>query len=389
MAITNHYVTTTGSDTYANSTVIGTPCSLSTALTALTGGAAAAGDRIYLKAGAYTQRSATDTITTDGTLVSPIIIEGYNVTPGDLNTPTYNADGSLDTTNYPVIDYAATFRMAATGSDYIVWRNIKITGAGAGVSAALLQIGAQCVAHQCYVANPSTNASAVGITMGTQSIVENCDVLMAGASGTLAGILGNSAHPRVIASRILDAPGAGILFTTGTSHCVALDNVFFAAVVGPCIDATGNTGTLLTLRGNTCQGKATAVRVGAFTYTTLPYFGDNHITDCTTGILSLQDGTSQLAGWFSHNRFRDNTANVDGFDDWKTGGSAGEITTDTGGATTDYTDTTTNKYGLIAGAPGVKQASVPNRDIGAVQTPTYTPTEIAAQVWSTAGRSLT
>lgn len=366
MSITNHFVTTTGSDTYANSTNSSTPCSLSTALTAMSsGGTAAAGDRIYLKAGAYTQRSASDTLTIDGTLVSPIVIEGYNSTPGDLNTPTYNADGSLDTSNYPVIDYAATFRMNASGSNFIIWRNIKFTSAGTNNGTAVLTTGTDSVVSQCYVSSPSTNAAAGCITLGTTSIVENCDVALTGASGGAQAIL-LVASCKAVANRVLDSQTVGI--NVNGSSTVVLDNVAFSAVVGPLIDVTvSGTGSQWTLRGNTCQGKTTAIRVAAVTYTNLSYYGDNHITDNTTGILSLQDGTSQLAGWFSHNRFRDNTTNVDGWDDWKTGGTSGEVTTDTGGASTDYTATGSDQYRLIAGAPGVGTASVPNRDIGAMQ----------------------
>lgn len=365
MAVTEHYVTTGGTDTYANSTNSGTPCSLSTAFTALSGGAAAAGDRVWLKKGAYTQRSATDTLTTDGTLVSPIVVSGYNTAIGDLDTPTYNADGSLDTSNYPVIDYAATFRLNAAGSDYIIWRNVKLTSAGAGVSSALLTTGSNGVVHQCYSSNPSTNASAMCASVGTNTIVENCDFALTGASGGTAA-LSLGASGRAFANRVIDSQTVGIAVTS--SNCVVCDNVFFAAVAGPAIAVTSTTAShMWTIRGNTIQGKTTGIQVSATTFTGQSYYADNHVTDCTTGILSLQDGTSQLPGWFSHNRFRDNTTNVDGWDDWKTGGTAGEVTTDTGGAATDYTASGSDQYRLISGAPGAGTASVPNRDIGAMQ----------------------
>ncbi len=364
--IVDHYVTTGGSDTYANSTNPATPMSLSTAFTALTGGAAAAGDRIWIKAGSYTQRGATDTLTNDGTVVSPIIVQGYNSSINDLDTPTYNADGSLVTTNYPVIDYAATFKLNASGSNLLIWRNIKITSAGAGVSSATFAMGANCVAHQLYVSNPSTNAAAMCIDGGASScVIENCDAALTGASGGASAIR-IGLNDRAIGNRIIDSQITGIAIN-GTG-AVVLDNVFFAAVVGPAIAITTTTTShSWTVRGNTIQGKTTGIQGSAATFTTLNYYGDNHITDGTSGLLSLQDATSQLAGWFSHNRFRDNTANVDGWDDWKTGGTAGEVTTDTGTATSDYIDTTTDKYTLISTAPGFRAASVAGRDIGAKQ----------------------
>ncbi len=360
-------MTTTGSDTYSNSTNSATPCSLSTALTALSsGGTAVAGDRIWIKSGAYTQRSGTDTLTIDGTIASPIVIQGYNGSINDLDAPTYNADGSLVTTNYPIIDYAQTFRMNASGSDYIIWRNIKFTSAGTGVSAAVLTTGTNCVVHQCYMTNPSTNAAAVALTPGANGVVENCDMALTGASGGGAALSSSGAQLRVIGNRILDSQIMGL--SIAATGAVILDNVFFAAVVGPPIAINGSTTTWVwTIRGNTTQGKTAGIQTGAGTFTTLNYFGDNHITDCTDAILSLQDGTSQLCAWFSHNRFRDNTRDVNGWDDWKSGGTAGEVTTDTGTATSDYIDTTTDKYRLISTAPGFRASSVPGRDIGAMQ----------------------
>ena len=56
-----HYVASDGTDTWANATNSGTPCSLSTAITN-----AAAGDIVKIKAGTYT-RSAADTVAIVGT----------------------------------------------------------------------------------------------------------------------------------------------------------------------------------------------------------------------------------------------------------------------------------------------------------------------------------
>ncbi len=257
--------------------------------------------------------------------------------------------------------------MAANGADYVMWRNIKFTSAGAGVSNPLVVTGAGSVVHQCYISNPSTNASASCLQPGLNAIAESNDLALTGASGGSGALILSSSGVRAIANRIIDSQTAGIVISN-TGNSVVLDNVFFAAVVGPAIDITGtNVSMLWTIRGNTIQGKTTGIRCAAATYTLPGYYGDNHITDCTTGILSLQDGTSQLPGWFSHNRFRDNTANVDGWDDWHSGGAPGEVTTDTGTSTSDYKATGSDDYHLISTAPGFRTASVPGRDIGALQ----------------------
>ncbi len=258
--------------------------------------------------------------------------------------------------------------MIATGSNYLIWRNIKFTSAGAGVSAALLQTGIGCVVHQCYVTNPSTNAGAIAVTTGgTGCIVENCDLALTGASGGGQALTILSTD-RAIANRIIDSQNIGIL-CSGAGNFIVLDNVFFAAVVGPAVDLTNTTvSNLLTARGNVIQGKALGIRIASAAFTSLYYFGDNMITDGTSGIVNATPASQHLPAWFSHNRFRDNTTDV-GSDwaDWKTGGSAGEVTTDTGTATSDYIDTTTDKYKLISTSPGWRASSVPGRDIGAMQ----------------------
>lgn len=361
MAITARYVTAGGTDTYANSTNPATPMSLTTAFANM-----AAGDEIWVKKGNYTAR-ATDTPTPDGTGPSPIIFHGYNATTGDLDTPTYNTDGSLVTSDYPVIEYNAAARLSANGADRIIWRNLRVGVAGAGFSGAAMIVGADCVVHQCYVYNPSTNAAAVALSIAARSIVENSDFALTGASGGTAALQLSNVATKVVNNRIIDSQTVGI--TAVNMGCVIVDNVFFQAVVGPCIAFTTATASHeIFIRGNTIQGKATGFQGPAVSLTTPSYFGDNHITDMSAAaILSLQDATAQVPGWFSHNRFRDNTVNVDGYDDWFSGSNIATVTTDTGGAATDYVDTTTNQYGLISAAPGVGKATVPNRDIGALQ----------------------
>src|SRR5436190_1341444 len=167
MSLTARYVTATGTDTYANSTNPATPMSLTTAFANMT-----AADEIWIKNGSYTGRS-TDTTTLDGTGVSPIVLHGYNSTTGDLDTPTYNADGSLVTTNYPVIEYNAASLCNATGSNFIIYKNLKMGVAGAGTSNAVLLTGTDVVISQCYFYNPSTNVSAFCVNGNTRCILEN------------------------------------------------------------------------------------------------------------------------------------------------------------------------------------------------------------------------
>lgn len=361
MALTARYVTADGTDTYANSTNPATPMSLSTALANM-----AAGDEIWIKKGNYTGRP-TDVTIPDGTAASPIVLHGYNAVIGDLDTPARNADGTLVTTDYPVLEYNAGASLGASGSNYLAIRNLKIGVAGTGFDGPLVSLGTNSVLHQSYVANQSTGASATAVTANnTGAVLEDNDLALTGASGGLA-VINLGVSVRVIGNRFIDAQGLGI--RVSGDNCVILDNVFFAPVVGPCIDVT-TTGvsTVWTVRGNTAKGQAIMFRCANAAYANLSYYGDNHATDHGTGaFVSLRDPTSQIAGVFSHNRLRDNTTNIDGWDDWAAATSFGHVTTDTGGAETDYTDAAANQFALIDGAPGRGAASVPNRDIGAVQ----------------------
>ena len=360
MALTARYVSDSGSATYAASVDPAQPMSLTTAFANM-----AAGDEIWIKKGNYTARTS-DTPLPDGGSASPIVLHGYNSVITDLDVPAYNLDGSLITTNYPVIEYNQAARLVASGSNLIVYRNLKVGIAGSGFSGAGWALGASCVVHQCYVYNPSTNAAAECLSVGASGCIVNCDFALTGASGGNAAVNCTSASARVVGCRIIDSQSVGI--TSNSNALLVMNNIFFAAVVGPCIEYTATAATTCTIIGNTCQGKAIGFRCEAVTYTVLHYFADNHFTDMSTaGFLSLQDGTSQNPGCFISNRFRDNIINIDGWDDWAAATSFNHITTDTGGPETDYIDISTDQYTLIAGAPGAGAATIRNRDIGALQ----------------------
>jgi hypothetical protein len=222
--------------------------------------------------------------------------------------------------------------------------------------------------YACYVRNPSTNsvASCLGFNGSAAVIVENCDVELSGATGGFTAIYAGDAA-RVVNNRIIDSQGSGI--TLYASNAVVVDNVFFEAVVGPCIVVLGGVGNTVFVRGNTGRGKAIGVQCANTAYNYTSYFGDNHFTDMSTAaFVSLYDGTAQIAGWFSHNRFRDNAADVDGWDGWYAAGAQNVASGTTGTPATDYTDYANNLLTLVSDAPGKGAASVKNRDIGALQT---------------------
>ncbi len=99
-------------------------------------------------------------------------------------------------------------------------------------------------------------------------------------------------------------------------------------------------------------GCTTGIRFAAAAHTRLVQVVNNHITGCTTGILSLYDGTAQIPILCMGNRLR-NTTNVDGFDNWyaATGGDLRNTVT-AGTDAGDYVNPSLNDYRIKSGSPG-------------------------------------
>src|ERR1700675_3337465 len=188
MALTDRYVTSTGTDTYANSTNSATPMSLTTAFAN-----AAAGDRINIKVGTYT-RSASDTPANAGTVTSPIIYRGYSSSIGDGNLGRTNSSGALITTNMPTIAYNSTFRLVTTNA-FVILESLQMTTLFSGVGVTL---AAETVAKSCLFVNSSTNAAAVALASGIRAVIFDCDISLTGASGGLAALTASAGYARVI-----------------------------------------------------------------------------------------------------------------------------------------------------------------------------------------------
>ena len=75
---------------------------------------------------------------------------------------------------------------------------------------------------------------------------------------------------------------------------------------------------------------------------------NNHVTDSTKWLDNLYSGTGNVAVVEINSRTRDNTTPRTGID----GINISEVTTDTGGAETDYVDAGSDNLRLISGAPG-------------------------------------
>jgi hypothetical protein len=93
---------------------------------------------------------------------------------------------------------------------------------------------------------------------------------------------------------------------------------------------------------------------------------NNMITD--NGGYGIDGVEAAKAVFAAYNRTRDNTSGADNLaTDWLAATKYGHVTTDTGGASTDYTNSGSNDYTLISASPAKGVGIWPYRDIGALQ----------------------
>ena len=349
---TVRYVSSSGVASYANSTVLATPMSLTTAF-----GNAAAGDEIRVMADGTYSRAASDTPTNAGTTASPILMIGAD-TGGNALTIARTSQGAINTAGMPVIAYAATFKL--DDSTKINWQfiGLNITGAINGnlVDLAIATGSSQVV--DCVVTNSGAGgSSAVGINLGTDQAAINCDVSV--TCTTASAAIKTATVSKVIGGRLNCTNGAGIL--GGTNRLIAVGVVIYSSSYGIDITATAAAATVVdrcTIQGCTND----AIRIVSTAATAL-LVSSCMITDNGRAFDFLAGSGSQAH--ITNTRTRDNTSA-----DVMPGGWAKyrAITTDTGGPETDYTNAGGLDFRLVAGSPGAG-AGINGVDCGAIQTP--------------------
>jgi len=375
LAITEKYVSVAGGGAH-DGTSEANAYTLSEAITAnnALGAGGAAGLRYNIINGAYTARGATDTISVGGSATSPAIWRGYNSAIGDLDNGTRDAYGVLTTTNFPDIGYNATFRLAVSAG-HVVLSNLdmafNVSGSGLLISTTNVFV------LNCRMVTTSTNAAATAATASSDANFTNCDFATAGSGGSacvqteLTAFLSNcrATSPGATGYRLTQNARATLV------NCTAYD----CGVAG---FSAAHANTYLRMFNCTAYSCVNGVDI-------LSTNNRDHIivgcmfTDNSGFGIDLNAGGSgafvQLAG----TRFRDNGANFDATYDWITGTGFRTITTDTGGATTDYADPTTNKdFSLVYSSPGFAQGFSQVTNLGACGFTVPTPAQIGAAAWN-------
>ena len=355
MAMTTKYVSTTGAGAHDGSSEANA-FSITEMATDINAGGKA-GTEYAVKQGTYSI-GASITLTGDGSTTAPILIRGYKTTPGDA-TLGRSSSGALDTSNMPTLSFGTGYGLDWTGSDYIIFESIKFTGSNSGY---WLRPGNQCKLVNCDIANADTGGNIALLVNTSNTGVVDCDIYSAGTAQALnIGVGTCYAHGCRIKCAGSGGVGLQIDQTATAVDCV----VYECGSHGISVPSTGTSVNLFNNTVVSCGGDGVRLANGT---TGNPRVIGNHITD--NGGYGINYQTSTCAKMDSHNRLRDNASGAsNGGGDWVTAQASRTVTTDTGGASTDYADQPNDNYALVKTAAGFQVGPGWKNNIGACGTP--------------------
>ena len=361
MALTTRYVTNSGAGA-ANGTSLADAMSFATFIDYMTAGGsftAAAGDVFLLCGVSQSRTTTTDSWANGGSATSPVVIRGCDSSGNPAYAGRTNGNGALITTNFASLTYT-TGRLILTA--WVILEGITVT---TSTSNAAVAVGTDGVILRCSVTNSSTNAAAVGIGAASvsRSVVFDNDVFLTGASGGNTGIntnVGTAVKVRYNRVKVTSATATGIsLYTTAS----AIGNtVYGCGGIGIYIASSAWSGSCENNTTVGCTGDGISVITGL---TGLGYIAGNMSTDNTGDGIDM--GSTSSPVFAAHNRTRDNASGYANAGDWATATKYGDVTTDTGGASTDYVDAGSNDYRLIAASPATSAGIPAYASIGASQ----------------------
>lgn len=366
MGYTEKYVTVTGAGAHDGSDEANA-WTLAEAVAA-----AAAGDRVNIKAGTY---ALTGNVTLPGgTVVAPICWRGYYSTIGDLTggtwAATHTAAGFLSVTNFPVIAGGATYRVYVRSFARLM--GVSITGSRAGD---LLDgtSATNVVLYRVKVNNSGFASAATNFSSGYCAVID-CD---------LDGITIGGEQSTLFANRVTASSGAAVIVNITGRFFVAAHNLIYDAAGGISITVQAN----CFIANNTFDNiSGRAISVPNVAHTNAVYIVvNNQGTNCATFMENLRTATQTVPVIAFNNRLRDNTNNYVGF---FANEGVGDILTDDADAN-EYSAVASDDYRLLSGALGSGAGLPAFLDTGCWQRENPTDAEIAAAVWAYANRTLT
>jgi len=147
-----------------------------------------AGDTIFIKAGNYGNENII--IEKNGTSLNPIIVQGYQIIPGDNPNLNYSYGDILDSSVMPLFDggdRATGDAININGAAYITIQNIQITNYEAGIytwsASSTHLILDNIIIMSIGDINASYSGLGIGIVYADNNIVRNCIVVNSCAEG--------------------------------------------------------------------------------------------------------------------------------------------------------------------------------------------------------------
>lgn len=321
-----------------------------------------AGGNRYNFLGSIARAGTADTISGSGSTNAPVIIRGYASSIGDGYLGRTNANNGLIPTNLGVVTYTGTGGLTVSGS-YIVFESLSISGAKNGAQIGVT--GSAVSFRGCVLSNATSGSGGIVLsgTTGSGLTVQNCDLTLSNGGNAGSFCLSFAQNFRLIGSRI-----------TSSSHGVKVANapgdIIFNQIYGCAgygiTNANTTVGGSTCVLGNTiagCTNDAIAIVGNTAAMMTIV---DNCITD-NSGY-GINAGNVGNIVFISNNRTRDNTGGaINAASDWFSAMGWGEVTTDTGGPETDYTNVSITDYRLISASPAVGVGLPLYYSLGAVQ----------------------
>lgn len=298
-----------------------------------------AGYKYLIKTGTYARTTSSISLSGDGTTTSPIVIEGFNTTEGDLYAQGRTTAGPLDTTNFPEITFTSGI-FDATGAQFLVMNCLRITSAASNYT---LSTTARFTGRRLAITNTGTNSASncVSLASSDTSLID-CDLLSTAAGGT--SCLRSTADDALINKCRIKCPAGNGILTR--SRSLIIGNTIYEC--GANGIATDNISAATRVVNNTIVN-CTSDGIELITGTTGSLLAiNNHITG--NGAWGIEFNTSTCMKILGRNRFRDNTSGeVNGGGDWEEGAGLDNITTDSDDPT-EFVDSSTDDYRLSSAA---------------------------------------
>jgi hypothetical protein len=357
MALTEKYVSALAGGS-GDGLTAGTPFTFDQMKTEMlsASGTGGQGKRYNIKAdGTYTRSAGDDSFgsSTAGTQVLPIVLRGYKTTIGDGWQGRTSNNGPLITTNMPLINYTGNNRWS--GCKYTCVESLRFTGT---TDSSLLDLESQGFVVGCSLTNaPTSSSDQYALRIRESTIAFECDITC-NATGSAGGscIRADAGNVKIDACRVISnhasVNGIKVERNTVITRCLLKgaggswgiwgDNDSYRNMyIRDCTITNWGDGIH-------CDNTSTSMDAPIFVNGCM-------ITDCSGYAINFVNPT-QSFGMVGINRVRDNVSgNVNnGATNWLTVGRIYSlVTTDTGSATSDYTNPSGNDYSLISTSPGV------------------------------------